>query len=86
MDAISVLYKRVSFRRALWWACLALLSPFVMFSSSSEADDIAPWRPTSEFEQLWSGVLGCADAGNDEEAVRNALASDSIPFGGVRRD
>ena len=86
MNSISVLCTYASFRRTLWWACFALLSPFVMFSSSSEAEDMAPWRSSSELEQLWSGVLGCADADKDEEAVRNALANDSVPSGGVRRD
>ncbi|MCY4049704.1 MAG: hypothetical protein OXF24_08960, partial [Hyphomicrobiales bacterium] len=63
----------------------ALLFPFVLLSSSSEAEDIAPWRSALDLDRLWSGALGCADAGNDEEAVTNALAGDSVP-GGVQRD
>ncbi|MCY4034990.1 MAG: hypothetical protein OXF29_04970, partial [Hyphomicrobiales bacterium] len=83
--ATAALRTRVFCVRASWWACFALLSPFVLLSSSSEAEDIAPWRSALELERLWGGVLGCADAGNDEEAVTNALAGDSVP-GGVQRD
>ncbi|MCY4033559.1 MAG: inverse autotransporter beta domain-containing protein, partial [Hyphomicrobiales bacterium] len=73
-------------KHALWWACFALLFPFVLLSSSSEADDIAPWRSAVELERVWGGVLGCADPGNDEEAMRKALAGGSVPYGGVRYD
>ena len=73
------------FRTFLVVGMFALLFPFVLLSSSSEAEDIAPWRSALDLDRLWSGALGCADAGNDEEAVTNALAGDSVP-GGVQRD
>ena len=85
MDAIFVLRTCAFFRRALWSACFVLLFPLALLSSSSEADDIAPWRSVLDLDRFWSGALGCADAGDDGEAVKSALAGGSVPDG-VQRD
>ena len=81
----AILRMRSLFGRVLWPTCFALLLPFTLLSSSLEADDTASRLSALEIERLWSGVLGCADAGNDDEIVKNALAGGSAP-GGVRRD
>ncbi|MCY4030727.1 MAG: hypothetical protein OXF05_01265, partial [Hyphomicrobiales bacterium] len=62
----TILGTHIFCRRVLWWACFALLFPFALLSSSSEADNIAPWRSVPELERLWGGVLGCTHPGEDD--------------------
>ena len=81
----AILRMRTLFVRVLWPTCFALLLPFTLLSSSLEADDTASRLSAIEIERLWNGVLGCADAGDDNEIVKNALAGGSEP-GGARRD
>ena len=83
--AAAVLRMRALLGRILRPACFALLLPFALPPSSSGADDVAPWRSALDMERLWSGVLGCADAGDDGQAVQNALAG-GYATGGARRD